>query len=126
MGNLYTSSLFLSLMSTLEQDLVDQTALTDSQIGFFGYGSGSKSKVFVGTVQAAWQTITSRFQLKERLKNRQAISYKNYDDLHRGRLKKSLASVEGRFYLAEVCAVKGVLEGARTYKWGETVKVNAI
>lgn len=126
MGNLYTSSLFLSLMSTLEQDLVDQTALTDSQIGFFGYGSGSKSKVFVGTVQAEWQTITNRFSLKDRLENRKAISYKDYDGLHRGRLEESLAPVEGRFYLAEVCAERGVLEGARTYKWGKGVGVKAL
>lgn len=124
MGNLYTSSLFLSLMSTLEQDLNDQTALAGSQFGFFGYGSGSKSKVFVGTIQPEWTTITNRFQLKDRLDDRKAITYENYDELHRGRLQKSLAPVEGRFYLAEICAEKGVLEGARTYKWGKSVKVN--
>jgi hydroxymethylglutaryl-CoA synthase len=128
-GTLYTSSLFFSLMSTLEQDLEDQTRLDNQQFGFFGYGSGSKSKVFTGTVQAGWENIVSRFQLKNRLNKRTAISYKEYEELHRGRLNQPLEEAKGIFYLATVNAEKGsVLEGARSYSWAavtESVKVQS-
>lgn len=117
MGNLYTSSLFLSLMSTLEADLQQGTSLEGSHIGFFGYGSGSKSKVFEGTVQAGWEKVTARFQLAKRLEQRQAIDYATYEKLHRGMLEKSIAPVAGAFYLSEVCHEKGVREGARRYGW---------
>jgi hydroxymethylglutaryl-CoA synthase len=117
MGNLYTSSLFLSLMSTLELDLEESTTLAGSQIGFFGYGSGSKSKVFEGTVQPGWEAIVERFQLRKRLDARQAIDYATYEKLHRGNLEKSVAPVSDTFFLAEVCNEKGVLEGARRYGW---------
>ena len=42
MGNLYTASIFLSLMSSLENG----SHQADDRILFFAYGSGSKSKVF--------------------------------------------------------------------------------
>ena len=118
-GNLYTSSLFLALMSTLEADLEEHTKLEGSHIGFFGYGSGSKSKVFEGTVQEDWKFITERFQLKKRLAGRQAIDYDTYEALHRGQLQENIAPQTGTFYLKEVCSEKGVKEGARSYHWSK-------
>lgn len=116
MGNLYTSSLFLALMSTLEQDLHEQTNLDQQQFGFFAYGSGSKSKVFTGTVQPGWEKIVARFQLKKRLDLRTAVSYTDYEALHRGRLSAPLGDAENIFYLSMINQEKGsVLEGARHY-----------
>jgi len=117
MGNLYTASIFLSLMSTLATDLESDTALTDARIGFFAYGSGSKSKVFTATIQPAWREITERFQLFQQLDKRKAISYQEYESLHRESLTQSIRQVEGEFYLASICAEKGVKEGARRYGW---------
>jgi hydroxymethylglutaryl-CoA synthase len=124
MGNLYTSSLFLALMSTLEQDLEEETALGHQQFGFFGYGSGSKSKVFTGTVQPGWEKVVARFQLKKRLDLRKAVSYADYEALHRGRLLAPLGDSKGIFYLSMVNEEKGtVLEGARSYRWSADTEV---
>ena len=50
LGALLGASLFITfmaLMSTLESDLQEGTDLTGKRIGFFAYGSGSKSKVLM-------------------------------------------------------------------------------
>jgi hydroxymethylglutaryl-CoA synthase len=119
MGNLYTASIFLSLMSTLSIDLENHTALTDARIGFFAYGSGSKSKVFTATIQPSWREITERFHLFQQLERRKAISYNEYESLHRESLTQSIRQVENEFYLASICAEKGVKEGARRYGWSQ-------
>jgi hydroxymethylglutaryl-CoA synthase len=124
MGNLYTSSLFLALMSTLEKDLEEGTELAHQQFGFFGYGSGSKSKVFTGLVQQGWEEIVARFRLKQRLDQRTAVSYEAYEALHRGRLSKPLGNVKNIFYLSSINEDKGsTLEGARHYQWLAEQKV---
>lgn len=115
MGNLYAGSLFLSLMSTLSVSLQENQDLEDARIGFFGYGSGSKSKVFVGALQPGWQKIVDRFQLFERLEQRQVVDYLTYEQLHRGSLTKSVLPPEDTFYLKHVETERGVREGARTY-----------
>lgn len=128
-GNLYTSSILLSLMSTLEADLAEGRELADTTFGFFSYGSGSKSKVFTGAIQASWKEIAGRFQLSAGLSARQALDYDTYEQLYRDQRQKSVAPISGEFYLAEVCTERSVNEGARTYRWRETagkaVKVKA-
>lgn len=123
MGNLYAGSLFLSLMSTLAVSLQENDELADTRIGFFGYGSGSKSKVFVATVQPAWRKLTARFQLFERLDQRQAVDYDTYEQLHRGSLAESVLPPEETFYLKHIETERGVREGARTYGRFERVTV---
>lgn len=120
-GNLYTSSIFLSLMSTLEATLEEGSELEGRRFGFFAYGSGSKSKVFEGEVQAGWKEAVGKFGLMERLSRRTAIDYYTYEQLHRGQASESALPVQGEFYLKEVCREKGVREGARTYGWMEPV-----
>lgn len=124
MGNLYTSSLFLSLMSTLEQDLQEDNYLDHQQFGFFGYGSGSKSKVFTGTLQPGWEKLVARFQLKKRLDSRKAVSYADYEALHRGRRQTPLGDANNIFFLSMVNEEKGtVQEGARHYQWSAEAAV---
>lgn len=123
MGNLYAGSLFLSLMSTLAVAHREDQDLEGSRIGFFGYGSGSKSKVFVGTVQPRWQELTDRFQLFERLDQRLAVDYDTYEQLHRGSLTESVLPPEETFYLKHIETERGVREGARTYGRYEKVTI---
>jgi hydroxymethylglutaryl-CoA synthase len=126
MGNLYTASIFLSLMSTLAVDLENDTELTDARIGFFAYGSGSKSKVFTATVQSSWREITEKFRLFQQLESRTSISYLEYEALHRENLTQSIRQVEGEFYLASICAEKGVKEGARRYGWSPAKVLSSV
>lgn len=116
-GNLYTSSLFLSLMSTLEADLEEQNALTGRKVGFFAYGSGSKSKVFSATVAEGWETVTRRFGLARTLQQRQAIDYTTYERLHRGQTSEPVQKPSAHFYLKEISREPGTREGARAYGW---------
>ncbi len=116
-GNLYAGSIFLALMSTLEADYREGNELANDHIGFFAYGSGSKSKVLTATVLPGWRDVVQDFHLTARLENRQAINYDTYEDLHRGRRTKAVSHrQEGAFFLADVHDVRDNLtEGIRHY-----------
>lgn len=115
-GNMYACSIFLSLMSVLESALTEGQDLAGHKLGFFGYGSGSKSKVFEATLQPTWATVVSRFRVFETLGKRQAIDYATYEALHKGAATASVIAPSGTFALAEV-GTEGVHKGARHYTW---------
>lgn len=123
-GNLYTGSIFLALMSTLESDLNDGASLEGKRFGFFAYGSGSKSKVFEGLVQPQWREVVKAFSLFSALDQRQAIDYDTYDKLHRGAPFKSYLQPAGSFALTGVSAEHASI-GVRSYAWVEKSKVEA-
>lgn len=120
-GNLYTSSIFLSLMSTLEADFQENNNLSGQSFGFFAYGSGAKSKVFEGVVQEAWKEVVSRFNLLEHLSERTAIDYQTYEKLHRGLCKLSICPISDEFAIQSVHTEKDDQEGARNYVWKKSV-----
>ena len=115
-GNQYTGSIFLSLMSTLEADLQEGQDLTGAHVGFAAYGSGAKAKVFAGVVQPGWAEVVGAFELFARLQTRQALTAVQYEDLHRGVPGDSLAPPEAEFALVDV-ASEGELVGVRRYAW---------
>ena len=47
---MYAGSILLALMSTLEVGWQAQNLAAGATLGFFAYGSGSKSKVFQATL----------------------------------------------------------------------------
>ena len=101
-GNIYTGSIFLSLLSTLEADYHDATPMEGTKIGFFAYGSGSKSKVFWGIVQPDWKKMIQRIKLFESLSSRQKIPFHLYDYLHREKLSQALSIRSTSVYLDQV------------------------
>jgi hydroxymethylglutaryl-CoA synthase len=113
-GNLYTGSVFMALMSTLEADAQENSRLAGKKIGFVAYGSGSKSKIFEGIVQPGWKAVASQFFLSEQLDNRKALDYETYENLHHHRRHHSVLPQEGRFALHSI-GVDGVVLGARYY-----------
>lgn len=115
MGNLYTGSLFLSIMSLLEAGLADDDLRADASVGCFAYGSGSKSKVFVGLLQPEWRSVATNFRLTSRLLQRKAIDYPTYEKLHRGHIRENLAETADVFYLQEVHEARDNQEGMRIY-----------
>lgn len=124
-GNMYTSSIFLAFMSTLAADFTENADLDGALIGFFAYGSGSKSKVFEGTVQPQWRQIVQRWKVMERLQERQPLDYPTYEKLHRQALRESVGAVSGEFYLHEVNDAPGNYTGARSYQWRYIKKTDA-
>ena len=117
-GNQYTGSIFLALMSTVESDYLDGTDMEGKRVGLCGYGSGAKAKVFEGIVQPQWKEIASRFSLFERLSSRTPLDKDVYERLHRGSQKDSVVSPTKEFALVGI-GREGNLEGQREYSWVE-------
>ena len=117
-GNQYTGSIFLALMSAMESDYLDNTEMESKRIGLCGYGSGAKAKVFEGIVQPQWREIASRFHLFDRLSTRHAINKTVYEALHKGKRKRSVVKPKSEFALVAI-GKEGDLEGQRRYQWVE-------
>lgn len=115
-GNMYTASIFTALISALQVSFDQDEALAGQKIGFIGYGSGSKSKVFEGTVAAHWKEVMKNVNLFEYLNQRQAISFEQYENLHNKGVKQPIASRKG-FALERIEKEMINLEGARYYTY---------
>ena len=121
-GNLYSGSVFLSLMAILEAAYRNDTDLGGKDLLVFAYGSGSKSKVFGATVQPEWRDRAAQFDLTLRLDNRQEVDYATYEQLHRCNLPENVMEHgEGTFFLADVHDTRDETEGARHYGYTATV-----
>ncbi|MGD1847980.1 MAG: hydroxymethylglutaryl-CoA synthase family protein [Salibacteraceae bacterium] len=118
MGNIYASSIFLALMSSFEADLEEGSDLTDHTFGFFGYGSGSKSKVFQGKVQESWKSVVADFKVFQKLSEGVEIDYPSYEKIHRDQLSESIRIPTQEFSLDRVSEAENKA-GARYYKWVE-------
>lgn len=113
-GNLYTASIFLALMSNLESDFAEGKNLVGKRLGFVAYGSGSKAKVFEATVQKNWADVVRHFRVFEKLKNRRPVDCDQYELLHTGSQTEAIFAEAGGFALREI-GQSGVTLGARYY-----------
>jgi len=116
-GNMYTASIFMALLSALQTSFNENEELAGQQIGFLGYGSGSKSKVFAGKVSENWKKVVKKWNLFESLKNRTAIDFETYEKLHRKQLQNSVNENYKGFGLTSVELENPVLKGARYYDY---------
>jgi 3-hydroxy-3-methylglutaryl CoA synthase len=82
-GNMYTASIFMSLISSLVEASSNGNEFTNKKIGFISYGSGSKAKIFEGTVQNNWKNKIGRINLFQNLNSRKEISIDIYEQLHK-------------------------------------------
>lgn len=116
-GNMYTASIFMALLSALQTSFNENEELAEQEIGFLGYGSGSKSKVFAGKVSENWKKVAEKWNLFESLKNRTAIDFETYEKLHRKQLQNSVNESYKGFGLKSVELENPVLKGARYYDY---------
>ncbi|MCS3870899.1 hydroxymethylglutaryl-CoA synthase [Chryseobacterium ginsenosidimutans] len=116
-GNMYTASIFMALLSALQISFNENEELAGQEIGFLGYGSGSKSKVFAGKVSENWKNVVEKWNLFESLKNRTAIDFETYEKLHRKQLETSVNENYKGFGLKYVELENPVLKGARYYDY---------
>ncbi len=82
-GNMYTASIFMSLLSLLNNAYNENIELIDQKIGFISYGSGSKAKVFEGKIENRWKNKIKSSKLFEALSNRKEVDVDLYEDLHK-------------------------------------------
>ncbi|MEJ5106415.1 hydroxymethylglutaryl-CoA synthase family protein [Chryseobacterium sp. MYb328] len=114
-GNMYTASIFMALLSGLQTSFNENEDLSGKEIGFFGYGSGSKSKVFAGKISPNWKTVVEKWNLFENLNNRRTVDFETYEKLHKKRLSQSVNPDYKGFGLFSIETENPVLIGARYY-----------
>ena len=116
-GNLYTGSIFMGLLSTLSYFYNNEKEICNSKFGFLAYGSGSKSKVFEGTIQAEWKSVIKKVLLFETLENSLEIDFETYEKLHKKEQKQSIQTPKNEWILDRIENEIPNLMGARYYKW---------
>ncbi|MGN7705745.1 hydroxymethylglutaryl-CoA synthase family protein [Chryseobacterium sp. JV274] len=116
-GNMYTASVFMAFLSALQTSFNENEDLSGKEIGFIGYGSGSKSKVFAGKVSGNWNKIVEKWNLFENLNQRTAVDFDTYEKLHRKQKKESVNKQYNGFGLVSVETENPVLVGARYYSY---------
>ncbi len=116
-GNLYTGSIFMALLSTLAHFYDAKKEISNSKFGFLAYGSGSKSKVFEGTIQSEWKIALSDVKLFETLAHSFEIDFGTYERLHKKEQEKSVLTPKQEWVLDRIEKENLNLLGARYYKW---------
>ncbi|MFM2369311.1 MAG: hypothetical protein RL619_1611 [Bacteroidota bacterium] len=116
-GNLYTGSIFMGLLSTLVYFYDTKKGISNSKFGFLAYGSGSKSKVFEGTIQPNWETAITNINLFETLEQSFEIDFETYEKLHKKEQKQSILLPKNEWILDRIEKEIPNLLGARYYKW---------
>lgn len=84
-GNMYTGSLYLSLLSLLEQDTELEAG---ARLGLFSYGSGAVGEFFSGIIKEGYREHVLREKHEELLNNRMELSIKEYEEI----LEQSLSN----------------------------------
>ncbi len=118
-GNLYTGSIFMGFLSALAKYAAEGTDVTEKKLGFLAYGSGSKSKVFEGTLQPGWKHAATNARLFETLAGNTAIDFDTYQKLHKKEEQYSVLAPVNEWVLDTVEEEITNLIGARYYKWVE-------
>jgi hydroxymethylglutaryl-CoA synthase len=116
-GNLYTGSVFMGLLSTLAHFYDTKKEITNEKFGFLAYGSGSKSKVFEGSIQAEWKSAMANVALFETLEKSFEIDFDTYEKLHKKEQKQSIQAPKNEWILDRIETEIPNLIGARYYKW---------
>lgn len=116
-GNLYTGSIFMGFLSTLAHFYDSKKEISGNTFGFLAYGSGSKSKVFEGTIQNEWKLALANIKLFETLEKSFEIDFDTYEKLHKKEQKLSVQTPKQEWVLDRIEKEIPTLIGARYYKW---------
>ena len=81
-------SIFMGLLSTLAHFYHTEKEISGSKFGFLAYGSGSKSKVFEGTIQPDWKLAIAEVKLFETIEKSLEIERKSLFKKFRMKVRK--------------------------------------
>lgn len=108
-GNLYTGSLYLGLLSYLVN-----AASANEKLLLFSYGSGAVGELYSAEVQPNFKQVIDRDVLLTKLENRQKMSISDYEKMYQVEYQNGTIvdpkTVESKFYLSEI------KENERLYK----------
>ena len=111
---MYTASIFMSLLSALEYSYDEEKDITNKKIGFISYGSGSKAKIFEGTVEKNWSKKIGPIRLFDGLNKRKKISIDTYEKLHKRKITSNINNNDGIIKLNKISKDE-FTEGLRNY-----------
>lgn len=108
-GNIYTGSLFLSLISLLENS---KKIKANALIGLYSYGSGAVSEFFTMKVVEGYKKYLSTKENQKMLENRVKLSVSEYEEMFFSKIEheKEIENKEG-----EDVYLKGIFNNERTY-----------
>lgn len=108
-GNIYTGSLFLSLISLLENS---KKIKANDLIGLYSYGSGAVSEFFTMKVVEGYKKYLSTKENQNMLENRVKLSVSEYEEMFFSKIEheKEIENKEG-----EDVYLKGIFNNERTY-----------
>ncbi|MGT2934646.1 hydroxymethylglutaryl-CoA synthase [Streptococcus castoreus] len=112
-GNIYTGSLYLGLLSLLENS---STLKAGDKIGFFSYGSGAVSEIFSGQLVKGYEKMLM-LNRQTLLNQRKRISVTEYEELFYEEIqldKKGNANFKD--YLTSKFALTEIKENQRLYQ----------
>lgn len=114
-GNIYTGSIFLAFLGYLFSNK-DQN-IANHSVGFIAYGSGSKSKAFIGSIGVSCHEKIAKLPFEEILSNTTPINFDTYVALHTKNQKKSVVPPKKEWILQSIEQSQTNLVGARYYEW---------
>ena len=118
-GNVYSGSIFLGLLSTLCYHYKNNSDLKNKKFGFIAYGSGSKSKVFEAEIDPNWKSVIQKINLFETIDQCQPIDFETYLRLHKKEQKTPITNPKKEFSLDYIEKENPLLVGARYYSFKE-------
>jgi len=112
-GNIYTGSLYLSLLSLLEQQANLESG---DRIGLYSYGSGAVGEFFSGILQPGFKDYLQKEAHEKLLSSRKELSVFEYEEVFLKTLPKDGSTVELDVDQdpAEIC-VAGINDHMRQY-----------
>lgn len=115
-GNIYTGSLYLSLISLLEQT---ERLEAGTRIALFSYGSGAVGEFFVGEIEAGYEKHLQKKEHEKMLKERKHLDISAYETM----MEKTIdineagdAEVELENYTSGDFILSQIKEHKRQYK----------
>ncbi len=111
-GNCYTASLYLGLLSLLEH----RTDLAGQRVGFYSYGSGSIGEFFSGVVLPHYKKHLFTTLHQDMLKTRTALSAAEYESFYSYSLPKNGSDVDLPKSSTGTYRLKGMTGHQRIYE----------
>ncbi|MFW5887657.1 MAG: hydroxymethylglutaryl-CoA synthase family protein [Bacteriovoracia bacterium] len=130
-GNIYTGSLYLALVSLIENAKNNDIELKNNKAVFLAYGSGSSSKVFSGEFKKEWKKVALQNNWQQKLADvenggiRKSLTLEQYEKLHAQAgnitVKKELENLTSIFNPNQEFVFQGTskdsLPGKRIYRY---------
>jgi hydroxymethylglutaryl-CoA synthase len=112
-GNCYTASLYLGIISLLENVTTD---LAGKLIGLYSYGSGSSGEFFAAQVVDNYQTRLLSDHHRAMLRSRHELSFSEYEELYKFKLPMDGSSIKLFPWQTGKFRLQGLTEHQRVYE----------